>query len=71
MDKVSQSRILNSHLPPTPSVRANHAWLTAHRHAYKGRWIALRAGELLGVADDLETLVHAIGNIQGILLTRA
>jgi hypothetical protein len=35
-------------VPATPAsraaVKANNAWLTAHWEAYRGHWIALRAG---------------------------
>lgn len=68
---LAPPRIIDSHVPPTSSIRANHAWLKAHRQEYQGHWIALRSGELVGVADDLDILVNNIGQTKGILLTKA
>jgi len=63
-------------VPATPAsraaVKANHAWLTAHREAYRGHWIALRAGQLLHAAPSLEDVVAHVGDVRGrgILLTK-
>jgi len=52
------------------SVKANGAWLSTHRTAYAGRWVALRDGALVRDADSLEALVAAVGDTTGLLLTR-
>ena len=52
------------------SVKANGAWLKAHRTAYLGRWIALRAGTVVRVADSFEALVADLGDTTGLLLTK-
>ena len=52
------------------SVKANGAWLSSHRSAYAGRWVALRDGTLVRDADSLEALVAAVGDTAGLLLTR-
>ena len=63
-------------VPATPAsraaVKANNAWLTAHREAYRGCWIALRAGQLLHASPSLEDVVTHVGDVRGrgILLTK-
>ena len=52
--------------------RANHAWLNAHWQAYRGNWIALRAGQLLYASPSIEEVIAAVGEVRGqdILLTK-
>lgn len=52
------------------SVKANGAWLSTHRIAYAGRWVALRDGTLVRDADSLEALMAAVGDTAGLLLTK-
>jgi Arc/MetJ-type ribon-helix-helix transcriptional regulator len=52
------------------SVKANGAWLHAHRTAYHGRWVALRDGVLVRDADTFETLVAGLDDTTGLLLTK-
>jgi Arc/MetJ-type ribon-helix-helix transcriptional regulator len=52
------------------SVQANGVWLSSHRTAYAGRWVALRDGALVRDADSLEALMAAVGDTTGLLLTR-
>lgn len=52
------------------SVKANGAWLHAHRTAYHGRWVALRDGALVRDADAFETLVAGLDDTTGLLLTK-
>ena len=52
------------------SVKANGAWLHAHRTAYHGRWVALRDGALVRDADSFEDLVAGLTDTTGLLLTR-
>jgi Arc/MetJ-type ribon-helix-helix transcriptional regulator len=52
------------------SVKANGAWLHAHRTAYRGRWVALRNGALVRDADTFEALVAGLDDTTGLLLTK-
>jgi hypothetical protein len=56
---------------PHPDIEANRKWLKANWDAYRGHWVALKDGQLLGVADSLDALVEQIGEIKntGILVT--
>ncbi len=57
---TSQSR--ETVKPQSPvNTRANRSWLEAHSGEYSGKWVALRNGELLGVADSLTALVEEVG----------
>ena len=52
------------------SVKANGAWLHAHRTAYAGRWVALRDGALIRDTDSFEALVADLDDTTGLLLTK-
>ncbi|MFZ1767737.1 MAG: hypothetical protein WAU00_00995 [Caldilinea sp.] len=52
------------------SVALNRSWLKAHRGQYRGRWVALSNGSLLGSAATLEELTSRFGVNPQILYTR-
>ena len=54
-----------------PSIRANRDWLAAHGDEYRGKWVALRSGELLGSAASIDDLISVLGthDHKDILLT--
>jgi len=67
--------------PPTATVvagngneawRGNMEWLHDNWEQYKNKWIALRGGELLAVADSVDELVEKAGDPReaGYLLTK-
>lgn len=60
-------------VPPDTDQGVNLAWLKDHAHDYRGRWVAIRGGRLLDVADSYKELVAKIGETRGtdILVTRA
>jgi len=62
-------------LPNSPrsnsGLRANRDWLMANGAKYRGQWVALRQGELLGVGDSLHALINEVGSTDGILFTKA
>ncbi|HKV39788.1 MAG TPA: hypothetical protein VJX67_11295 [Blastocatellia bacterium] len=68
---LSPPRIISSSLPPDSGVEANQAWLEVHAGEYPGQWVALRAGELLGVAPSVKELAAIVGDTKGVLLTAA
>lgn len=51
-------------------VALNRSWLKAHREQYRGRWVALSGGNLLGSAAALEELTARFGVNPQILYTR-
>lgn len=52
-----------------PTHRANRDWLKANGKSYRGRWVALHDGQLLGAADSMDELIKHTGHDKGILLT--
>jgi len=68
---LAPPRVISNSLPADPTQEANRAWLLANRGAHSGRWVALRNGQLLGVADSITQLIEQIGDPQGVFLTLA
>ena len=66
---LSAPTLVSSTLPPAPGIEANRTWLKAHAGEYAGRWIALRAGELIAVNDSAKDLAVMIGDMKDVLLT--
>lgn len=49
-------------------IQANLLWLERHAASYKGQWVALKRGELLGSHEDsitLETMLEASDSLTG------
>jgi len=49
------------HPPRARGLDISMAWLAEHAHQYRGKWVAVRGGQLLGVADSLAELMPLIG----------
>lgn len=49
------------HPPRARGLDVSMAWLSEHAHQYRGKWVAVREGQLLGVADSLAELMPLIG----------
>jgi hypothetical protein len=60
-------------LPPAEGLSASRRWLRQHAHAYRGQGVAVRRGELVGVAPSLEELGTIVDLEEGanLLVTRA
>lgn len=56
--------------PADPTIALDTAWLKQHRDEYRGKWVVLKRGELVGAAQALDTLVAQIGDLRGLLVTR-
>jgi hypothetical protein len=65
---LAPPKVIRSDLPPDPSIAADMDWLRAHYDEYRGQWIALRNGQLLGTANSRSELADKIGDIRGVLL---
>jgi hypothetical protein len=68
---LAPPRVISSNLPPDLTLGANRNWLMIHGGEYRGQWIALRHGQLLGVANSLDELVKQVGSTKDVLLTTA
>jgi hypothetical protein len=49
-------------IPPDTTWRHNREWLEAHWDEYRGKWVALRSGQLLNAADSFKDLIAYVGN---------
>lgn len=70
---LAPPKVTRIEAPPDTEQGNNLTWLKDHGQEYRGRWVALRSGELLGVAGSYKELVGKIGETRGtnILLTKA
>lgn len=48
--------------PRTTTWKADREWLKTHWDAYRGQWVALLNGQLLGVADSFDALIAQVGD---------
>lgn len=67
---LAPPKVIQSNLPPDPTLGANRDWLKKHRHNYSEQWLALKNGELLGTAITLQKLMGRVGKREGILFTK-
>lgn len=67
---LAPPKIISYKLPPDKRVEANRIWMKENAKEYRGKCIALRNGELLGVAENMKDLVAKVGKGDGILITR-
>lgn len=65
-------KVAVSNRPAEPGIGDNMAWLTAHWEEYKGKWVALRDGQVLATADSFEGVIEQVGPVKntGILVTK-
>lgn len=66
---LSPPRITKGTVTEAHPHRANRDWLKANADEYRGRWVAVRAGELLGTASSVDELIDQVGDTKGVLLT--
>jgi hypothetical protein len=44
--------------------KAEAAWIQSHRAEYHGKWVALCGDEVLGISDDLQTVLRLVRQFQ-------
>jgi len=69
---LAPPKILPISAPAQPGLLLNRDWLIENQEEYKGYWVALKDGKLLGKDKTLKVLIKLIGNPKGkgILVTR-
>ncbi len=67
---LAPSELLDVTRPVDPSVSLNQAWLREHAKGYRGRWIALRAGQLVADAPTAKELKALLDDRTNLLVTR-
>jgi hypothetical protein len=59
-------REAETHRAVNTDTRSNRQWLKEHAGQYRGKWIALRNGELIGASPSLDTLIEEVSKKYGI-----
>jgi hypothetical protein len=67
---LAPPRVVDDDISPTPSVRANQAWLRDHGHEYKGQWVALREGTLLAAGSTAREVWDRLESTDGVMLMK-
>ncbi|MDT9197896.1 hypothetical protein H4N54_18940 [Limnospira fusiformis KN01] len=49
-------------LPPNPEMSLNFNWVVQNRQGYRGRWVALKGGNLVSDAASLDELKQKLGD---------
>lgn len=65
---LSPPKAVRADLPPDSTLRANRDWLKQHASDYRGQWVGLRGGQLIGHASTLKALVSQIADRRHVLL---
>jgi hypothetical protein len=68
---ISPPKVVSRDVPSKPSFQANREWLNKYAEQHSGKWVALRNGELLGLADSFDELFERIGRSKEVLFTKA
>jgi hypothetical protein len=66
---LAPPRVIRRNLQADSSIRANRTWLIVHGDEYRGKWVAVKDGTLVGYDDSLDELTKRIGADNDILLT--
>lgn len=56
--------------PADPTLRANRDWYVQHAAQYRGQWVAVKNGELLGAAPTLRELKALVGDTRSATLSK-
>lgn len=59
---LAPARVIQSNLPPDPHAGLDMRWLKQHGDEYRGQWVALDHGKLLGAAPTYKELAQKIGS---------
>ena len=65
-ESVGDTTTISAHVTSLRRSPANRNWLKAHFGEYRGIWLALRDGTLLGANPSLETLVQQVSEEFGV-----
>ncbi len=68
---LAPPKLISSSLPPDPDIEVNHNWMKQHGKEYRGQWVAVRNGQLLGASATLDDLVSQLDDRKDALITIA
>ncbi len=67
---LAPPRVIRTEYAPDTTIAQDKNWIKQNGDRYRGKWIALRNGELLGATDTLQELIDALGKNRDILYTK-
>ena len=70
VDVLAPARVVQRRPAQESGIRANRDWLKAHSEEYRGKWIGVRNGELVGVAESIDELKQSGVFEKDTLITR-
>jgi hypothetical protein len=66
---LAPPKFLHKEKKSNTASKLNRDWFVIHGHNYRGQWVAVKDGNLIGSAVSLQALIEQIGKTEGILLT--
>ena len=69
---LAPPKTLDKDIPPDPKIALNVKWLKEHREEFHGKWVALRDGSVIAIADRFEEIQKITGELKNsrIMVTR-
>lgn len=67
---LSPPRVAAVDEPAQSKSLSNFEWITNYSDGYADKWVALKEGELVGVADSAAELKQAMGDTSDFLVTK-
>jgi len=67
---LAPDKVKSTPRPPDSSVRANRNWFANYSAEYRGQWVAIKDGHLLGAASTLQALKTKVPDWQAATVTR-
>jgi hypothetical protein len=69
-EALSKPRLLQRGIPVREGVALNQQWLRNHAEQYRGQWVAVSSGQLLGAAPTLSELREVVVINPDMLVTK-
>ncbi len=67
---LSPPRVRSTTDKPATGVKESMSWFGTHAQAYRGRWVAVREGQLVGTAASFKELVALIGRVENTFISK-
>jgi hypothetical protein len=70
LELLAPSKVVDSNLPARASLARNMDWVRSSSDAFKGRWVALRDGQLVAHGTSVREVQQQVGSLRGLFVTR-
>ncbi|MGH9855378.1 MAG: hypothetical protein ACREBD_36550 [Blastocatellia bacterium] len=61
---LAPPKLVRRSLQTHPYIEANHNWMKQHGRDYRGQWVAILNGQLLGASASFDDLIGQLNNLQ-------